>query len=171
MVLMPGGRATLRTEVGYTRMMLPAAILMRFPSTPIFLLITFHPSLPTLLAGTHLGCTLASPPISPAWPAVMASIFPRAPGSPDFRLAITWGSLSSAVSRRHLHLADGLTHNNTAPSFYLIAMGLISIAAVVSVKRHKPGYLRQREGKHIVALFGAQLAMPAGCDHDILFAL
>ena len=66
MVLCPVA-GNLADKIGYTRMMLPAAILMSLSSTPYFCL--SPPPQPRHLAGrTHLGNDLLDPPISPAWP-------------------------------------------------------------------------------------------------------
>ena len=136
MVLCPVA-AHLADKVGYARIMLPAAILMTLSFYPIFLLITFHPSLPSLLAGLIWDAVLSSAYLS-GLAVLMASIFPartRVTGlSLSYNLGVTlFGGFAPAV----FTWLTAITHNNTAPSFYLIAMGLISVVAVVMVTRHK----------------------------------
>jgi MFS transporter, MHS family, proline/betaine transporter len=122
-------------RIGHTRLMLPAAILLLLSFYPIFLVITFHPSLATLLAGLIWDAVLASA-YSAAMPAVMASLFPartRVTGlSLSYNLGVTlFGGFAPAI----FTWLSATTHNNTAPSFYLMAMALLSILAVVMVNR------------------------------------
>ena len=170
MVLIPLG-GNLADKIGYTRMMLPAAILMLLSFYPLFLFITRNPSLSTLLAGLIFNelfqdaylCALA---------AVMAGIFPartRVTGlSLSYNLGVTlFGGFAPAVFTWLI----AVTHNTAAPSFYLMAMAVVSIIAVISVKRRAIHSLRQGEGEDIVTLFGAQLAVPTSSDHDVLLAV
>ena len=101
----------------------------------------------------------------------MASLFPartRVTGlSLSYNLGVTlFGGFAPAV----FTWLTAVTHNNTAPSFYLMAMASISIIAVVMVTPSQRAYLRQREGENVVPLFRAQFAMPTGRDHDVLLA-
>jgi MHS family proline/betaine transporter-like MFS transporter len=136
MVLYPvAGHITDR--IGHTRIMLPAAILMLLSFYPIFVVITRHPSLPTLLAGLIWDAVLASA-YSGGVPAVMAGLFPartRVTGlSLSYNLGVTlFGGFAPAI----FTWLSATTHNNTAPSFYLIAMALLSILAVVMVNRRQ----------------------------------
>jgi MHS family proline/betaine transporter-like MFS transporter len=123
--------------VGHTRMMLPAAILLLLSFYPVFLVITRHPSLTTLLAGLIWEAVVASA-YSAAGPAVMASLFPartRVTGlSLSYNLGVTlFGGFAPAI----FTWLSATTHNNTAPSFYLMAMALLSILAVVMVNRRQ----------------------------------
>ena len=122
-------------KVGCTRVMLPAALLMLLSFYPEFFLITRQPSLSTLLPVLIWDCILQVAYVS-GLPAVMASIFPprtRVTGlSLSYNLGVTiFGGFAPAI---FTWLTD-LTHDNTAPSFYLIAMALVSVAAVITVKR------------------------------------
>jgi MHS family proline/betaine transporter-like MFS transporter len=122
-------------RVGCTRIMLPAAILMLLSYYPIFLLITRRPSLSTLLPALIWDCLLQVAYIS-GLPAVMASIFPprtRVTGlSLSYNLGVTiFGGFAPAI---FTWLSD-VTHDNTAPSFYLMATAVVSIAAMLAVKR------------------------------------
>ena len=124
-------------RVGHTRMMLPAVILMLLSFYPIFLVITLHPSLPTLLCGLIWDAVLASA-YTAAVPAVMANLFPartRVTGlSLSYNLGVTlFGGFAPAI----FTWLSATTHNNTAPSYYLMAMALLSITAVVVVKRRE----------------------------------
>jgi MFS transporter, MHS family, proline/betaine transporter len=122
-------------RIGCTRIMLPAAILMLLSFYPIFFLITRRPSLSTLLPALIWDCLLQVAYVS-ALPAVMSSIFPprtRVTGlSLSYNLGVTiFGGFSPAI---FTWLTD-VTHDNTAPSFYLMVMAVLSIAAVIIVKR------------------------------------
>jgi MHS family proline/betaine transporter-like MFS transporter len=134
MVLIPLG-GNLADKIGYTRMMLPAAILMALSFYPLFLFITLHPSLATLLAGLIFNELLQDAYLC-ALPAVMAGIFPartRVTGlSLSYNLGVTlFGGFAPAIFTWLIEV----THNTAAPSFYLMAMALLSIAAVITVNR------------------------------------
>ena len=120
---------------GLTRMMLPSAVLLLVSFYPVFLLITVHASLVTLLAGLIWVTLLQIIYISSA-SAVMAQLFPartRVTGlSLSYNLGVTlFGGFAPAIFAWLI----AITHNNTAPSFYLMAMSLVSIVAVVVVRR------------------------------------
>jgi len=122
-------------RLGHTRMMLPAAIVMLLSFFPVFLLITRHPGLPTLLVGLIWDALLQIAYIS-ASPAVMAAIFPartRVTGlSLSYNLGVTlFGGFAPAI----FTWLSAVTHNNAAPSFYLILMAVVSIVAVLAVRR------------------------------------
>ncbi len=132
--------AQLADRVGCTRIMLPAAVLMLLSFYPIFLLITRRPGLSTLLPALIWDTLLQVAYIS-ALPAVMASIFPprtRVTGlSLSYNLGVTiFGGFAPAI---FTWLSD-LTHDSAAPSFYLMATAVVSIAAVISVKRRQGIY-------------------------------
>jgi MHS family proline/betaine transporter-like MFS transporter len=134
MVLCPlGGR--LADRIGCTRMMLPAAILMLLSFYPVFLLITVHPSMATLMTALTWDALLQVTYVS-GLPAVMATIFPprtRVTGlCLSYNLGVTvFGGFAPVI----FTWLTAITRNNTAPSFYLMAMALVSIAAVVTVRR------------------------------------
>jgi MFS transporter, MHS family, proline/betaine transporter len=125
-------------RLGLTRMMLPAAILMLLSFYPVFLLIAHHPGITTLLAGL-IWETLLQIAYTSASSAVMAGIFharTRATGlSLSYNLGVTlFGGFAPAI----FTWLTAITRNNTAPSFYLMAMALLSIVALVMVKRRHP---------------------------------
>jgi MHS family proline/betaine transporter-like MFS transporter len=127
--------AQVADRVGCTRIMLPAAILMLLSFYPIFLLITRRPGLATLLPALIWDCLLQVAYVS-ALPAVMASLFPprtRVTGlSLSYNLGVTiFGGFAPAI----FTWLTEVTHDNTAPSFYLMATAVLSIAAVFTVKR------------------------------------
>jgi MFS transporter, MHS family, proline/betaine transporter len=122
-------------RLGHTRVMLPAAIFMLLSFLPVFLLITRHPSLPRLLVGLIWDALLQIAYIS-ALPAVMAAIFPartRVTGlSLSYNLGVTlFGGFAPAI----FTWLSAVTHDNAAPSFYLILMAAVSIVAVLAVRR------------------------------------
>jgi MFS transporter, MHS family, proline/betaine transporter len=132
MVLLPMA-GNLADKVGFARMMLPAAILMLLSFYPVFRFITLHPSLSTLMAGLVFNELLQIAYVC-AMPAVMARIFPartRVTGlSLGYNLGVTlFGGFAPAVFTWLI----SVTHNNTAPSFYLMAMAALSILALIAV--------------------------------------
>ena len=134
MVLLPMA-GNLADKVGFARMMLPAAILMLLSFYPVFRFITLHPSLSTLMAGLVFNELLQIAYVC-AMPAVMARIFPartRVTGlSLGYNLGVTlFGGFAPAVFTWLI----SVTHNNTAPSFYLMAMAALSILALIAVTR------------------------------------
>ncbi len=127
----------LADRFGYLRMALPAGILLLLCFYPIFLLITRHPGVPTLLAGLIVETVLAVGYTS-ALPAVMANLFPpnaRVTGlSLSYNLGVTvFGGFAPAIFTWLI----AFTHNNTAPSFYLMAMALISIPSFLLADRRR----------------------------------
>ena len=137
----------LADKLGYTRLMLPAAILMLLSFYPLFLLITLRPGLPTLLGGLIWDALLQTAYIG-ALPAVMASIFPartRVTGlSLSYNLGVTlFGGFAPAI----FTWLTATTHNNTSPSFYLMAMAVLSIVAVMAVNRGSANYGRAKASK------------------------
>jgi len=127
----------LADRVGLTRMMLPAVILMLLRLTRCF------SSSPSSRADNTSGRTIWETLLQIAYvsalPAVMASIFPartRVTGlSLSYNLGVTlFGGFAPAI----FTWLTAITHNNTAPSFYLTAMALVSIVAIVMVNRRHP---------------------------------
>jgi MHS family proline/betaine transporter-like MFS transporter len=128
----------LADKIGHTRIMLPAAIIMFLSFYPLFLFITHRPSLPTLLAGLIWDALNQVTYVS-ALPAVMETLFPartRVTGlSLSYNLGVTlFGGFSPAI----FTWLTEVTHNNTAPSFYLMAMAVLSITTLLMVKRRTP---------------------------------
>jgi MHS family proline/betaine transporter-like MFS transporter len=137
MVLCPVA-GNIADKVGYTRMMLPAAILMLLSFYPLFLLITRHPGLPTLMGGLIYDALIQVVYVA-ALPAVMAGLFPartRVTGlSLSYNLGVTlFGGFSPAI----FTWLTATTHDNTSPSFYLMAMAVLSILALLTVRRRHP---------------------------------
>ena len=125
----------LADQIGYTRIMLPAAILMMLSYYPIFLLITHHPGIPTLLGGLLWDALLQISYLS-SLGAVMAGLFTartRVTGlALSYNLGVTvFGGFAPSV----FTWLTAVTHNNTAPAFYLMAMALISVLTLLAVKR------------------------------------
>ena len=134
MVLCPVA-GNLADKIGYARMMLPAAILMLLSYYPLFLLITRHPGLPTLLVGLIWDALNQVAYVS-ALPAVMATLFPprtRVTGlSLSYNLGVTlFGGFSPAI----FTWLTATTHDNAAPAFYLMAMAVLSITALMTIQR------------------------------------
>jgi MHS family proline/betaine transporter-like MFS transporter len=131
----------LADQVGLTRMMLPAAVLMLLTFYPVFRLIVTHPGLTTLLVGL-IWETLLQIAYIAALPAVMACIFPartRVTGlSLSYNLGVTvFGGFAPAI----FTWLTAVTHDNAAPGFYLTATAVITIVAIVMVNRRHPHML------------------------------
>jgi MFS transporter, MHS family, proline/betaine transporter len=127
--------AQLADRVGCTRMLLTAAFLMLLAFYPEFFLITRFPKLSVMLPVLIVDCILQLAYVS-ALPAVMASLFPprtRVTGlSLSYNLGVTiFGGFAPVI----FTWLTELTHDNTAPSFYLMAMAVLSLAAVLAVRR------------------------------------
>ena len=125
----------LADRVGYLRMQLPAATVMLLSYYPVLLLITRHPSLPTLLGGL-IWDGLCQVAYVAALPAVMANLFPprvRCTGlSLSYNVGVTlFGGFAPAI----FTWLTAVTHNNTAPSFYLMLMAAITIVSLLVVNR------------------------------------
>jgi MFS transporter, MHS family, proline/betaine transporter len=131
----------LADRIGLTRMMLPAAILMLLSFYPVFYLITTRPGLTTLLIGL-IWETLLQIAYMSALPAVMAGIFPartRVTGlSLSYNLGVTlFGGFAPAI----FTWLAAVTHDNAAPAYYLMAMAVLSIIAIMMVNRRHPDML------------------------------
>ncbi len=125
----------LADRFGFVRLMLPAAVFMLFSIYPVFLLITRHPSLHTLLAGLLWTDFLNVVYVS-ALPVTMASLFPprtRVTGmSLSYNLGVTvFGGFAPAIFTWLI----SVLHTNTAPSFYLMATALVSMVAIIGISR------------------------------------
>ena len=134
MALLPFA-AHLADKVGYLRMMLPAAVVLLLSFYPIFFFITRHPSISTLMVALIWEDIVSVIYVS-ALPMTMANLFPprtRVTGlSLSYNLGVTiFGGFAPAMFTWLI----AVTHNNTAPSFYLMATALVSIAAVIGVHR------------------------------------
>jgi MHS family proline/betaine transporter-like MFS transporter len=129
----------LADRVGYTRLMLPSAVLMLLSFYPLFVYITRRPSLTTLTVGLIWDTTMLVAYTAGLSP-MMADLFPprtRVTGiSLSYNLGVTlFGGFAPAI----FTWLAAVTRNNTAPSFYLMAMAVVSIAAVLIVQR-RTGY-------------------------------
>jgi MHS family proline/betaine transporter-like MFS transporter len=125
----------LADRFGHTRVMLPAAVLMLLSFYPVFLFITLHPSLPTLLLGLIWDALIQITYVS-ASSAVMATIFPARTRVTGLSLSYNLGVLLfGGFAPVIFTWLTAVTHNNAAPSFYLMATAAVSMLAVIAVKR------------------------------------
>jgi MFS transporter, MHS family, proline/betaine transporter len=121
-------------QVGCVRLLLPATIVRLVTFYPLFLVMTRWPGMPTLLGALIFDDVLTAIYVA-ALPAVLASLFPprtRVTGiSLSYNLGVTlFGGFALAIFTWLIEV----THNKTAPSFYLIATTLVTLAGVVAVK-------------------------------------
>jgi MFS transporter, MHS family, proline/betaine transporter len=122
-------------RVGYVRIMLPAALLSLVSFYPILLFITRRPSMSTLLIGLAWDALLLVAFTSALSP-MMADMFPaqvRASGlSLSYNLGVTlFGGFAPAI----FTWLSAATHNNTAPSLYLMATAATSAVCVALANR------------------------------------
>ena len=130
----------LADRFGLQRMMLPSAILMLLSFYPVFAMIVRHPSVFTLLSGLILE-TLLLIAYSSAIAVAMARLFPartRVTGlSLSYNVGVTiFGGFAPAM----FTWLTAITHNSAAPSFYLIATAVVSIAALLAAARRVSTY-------------------------------
>jgi MHS family proline/betaine transporter-like MFS transporter len=137
MVLCPVA-GNLADKIGHTRMMLPAAILMLLSFYPVFWIITVHPGIPTLMGALTWDALLQTSYIG-ALPSVMAALFPartRVTGlALSYNLGVTiFGGFAPVI----FTWLTARTHNNASPAFYLMATAVLSISALLAVRRLNP---------------------------------
>ncbi|MGC2402420.1 MAG: MFS transporter [Acidobacteriaceae bacterium] len=137
MVLCPVA-GNLADKFGPARIMLPAVILMLLSFYPIFFLITTRPGVPTLMS-TLIWDALLQTTYLGGLPAVMAGLFPvrtRVTGlAVSYNVGVMlFGGFAPVI---FTWLTD-VTHNNASPSYYLMAMAVISILALVATRRRGP---------------------------------
>jgi MHS family proline/betaine transporter-like MFS transporter len=125
----------LADRVGYTRIMLPAVILLLLMFYPVMAFITRRPSMTTLAVGLTLNIFILAF-YSAAVTPMMADIFPastRVTGiSLSYNLGVTlFGGFSPVI----FTWLTAATHDNISPAYYLMATALITIVATVIVQR------------------------------------
>ena len=121
--------------IGRTRIMLAAAALFAVTGYPAFVLLTTHASL-AILIGIVCWLSLLKTAYSGALPALMAEIFPtRTRGTGlalSYNIAVPlFGGFAPFISAGLI----ALTGNSLAPSFYLVITALMSLAALLAVRR------------------------------------
>jgi MHS family proline/betaine transporter-like MFS transporter len=125
----------LADRLGYTRIMLPAAMLMMLSYYPIFLLITRHPGIPALLVGLLWDALLQITYLS-GLSATMAGLFTARTRVTGLALSYNLGvTLFGGFAPSVFTWLTAVMHNNTAPSFYLSAMAMVSILTLLAVRR------------------------------------
>jgi MFS transporter, MHS family, proline/betaine transporter len=125
----------LADRIGYTRIMLPAVTVMMLSYYPIFLLITHHPGIPTLLAGLLWDALFQITYLS-GLSATMAGLFTARTRVTGLALSYNLGvTLFGGFAPSVFTWLTAVMHNNTAPSFYLMAMALVSILTLLAVRR------------------------------------
>jgi MHS family proline/betaine transporter-like MFS transporter len=122
-------------KIGQMRIMIGAAVLFAVTSYPAFVLLDAHASLGVLMA-TVCWIGLLKSFFSGALPSLMAKIFPvttRVSGmSLSYNLAVPiFGGFAPFFAQS---LID-ITGSKLAPSYYMIATALISLAALIAMQR------------------------------------
>jgi MFS transporter, MHS family, proline/betaine transporter len=137
MVLCPVA-GNLADKFGPTQIMLPAVCLMLVSWYPIFFLITTHPGLPTLMS-TLIWDALLQTTYLGGLPAVMAALFPARTRVTGLALSYNVGvMIFGGFAPVIFTWLTGVTHNNASPSFYLMTTAVLSIAAILAVRRRGP---------------------------------
>jgi MFS transporter, MHS family, proline/betaine transporter len=129
----------LADRLGYTRLILPSVILMLLTFYPVMMFITRRPSMTTLAVGLTLNILIQVAYTSSVTP-MMADLFPattRVTGiSLSYNLGVTlFGGFSPAI----FTWLTAVTHDNTSPSYYLMATAVITVVAIVIVQRRLNG--------------------------------
>lgn len=125
----------LSDRFGRFRVMLWALILVGITTYPLFTLLNLYPTLGMLFAVQALVGLLIAASLAPL-PALLADIFPtstRGTGlalSYNFSVTVFGGFAPLIVT----WLIDA-THNKLAPSFYVMATAVLSVAAVIALGR------------------------------------
>lgn len=134
MVLIPLA-ATLADRVGLLRLMFPVSVARLLAYYPLFVLMTRWPGMPTLMGALLFEAALAALYIG-GLPTLLASLFPprtRVTGiSLSYNLGVTlFGGFALAIFTWLIKV----THDKTAPSFYLIAATAVTLAGLAAIKR------------------------------------
>ncbi|HEX8827366.1 MAG TPA: MFS transporter [Xanthobacteraceae bacterium] len=122
-------------KIGQIRVMSGAAVLFILTSYPAFVLLDGHPSL-SVLIGMVCWIGLLKSLFSGALPSLMAKVFPvetRVSGmSLSYNISVPiFGGFAPFFAQS---LID-LTGSKLAPSYYMIATALLSLVALIALRR------------------------------------
>lgn len=125
----------LADRIGTTRVMLPAAVASAVVAVPLFALIATVPHLAVMIGIEVVFGLLAAAYFGPV-PALMSAVFPAASRTTGmsiaYNIAVTvFGGFAPFI----LTWLISVTHTVLAPSFYLLAIAIVSTCSTVAVRR------------------------------------
>jgi len=122
-------------KVGRTRVMIAMTLLFMISAYPVFLMLTTERSLPAIVAVVAWMSVLKTG-YSGALPALLAEIFPTRTRVTGMALSYNIGvPLFGGFAPFTVQWLIGVTGSKLAPSYYLIATALLSLAALLIVRR------------------------------------
>ena len=125
----------LTDHYGRLRIMLIALLMVGFTSYPLFLMLTTWPTVTTLLLVQALVGLLIAASLGPV-PALLSDIFPTSTRGTGLALSYNFSvTLFGGFAPLIVTWMIDATGNNMAPSFYVMATAVISVAAVVALGR------------------------------------
>jgi MHS family proline/betaine transporter-like MFS transporter len=123
-------------RVSRTKLMLVAACVMLVSFYPCFALLVAHPAAVTLI-GVVLWLAFVKSIYYGALPALMAELFPTGTRATGMALAYNIGvPLFGGFGPFVMVWLTSVTGSKLAPSYYLMAVSLLSIAALIAARRH-----------------------------------
>jgi MFS transporter, MHS family, proline/betaine transporter len=125
----------LSDHFGRLKVMRLGLLAIALTSYPLFFLLTTWPTVPVLLSVQALVGLLLAACLGPL-PALLADIFPTSTRGTGLALSYNFSAtLFGGFAPFLVTLLIEATHNNTAPSFYVIATTVLSITSVVALGR------------------------------------
>lgn len=122
-------------KIGRTSVMVAATLLFIVSAYPVFLMLTMQQSLAALVA-VVAWMSLLKTGYSGALPALLAEIFPTRTRVTGMALSYNIGvPLFGGFAPLTVQWLIGLTGSKLAPSYYLIATALLSLAALFVIRR------------------------------------
>jgi MHS family proline/betaine transporter-like MFS transporter len=126
---------TLTDRYGRFRVMLIGLLMVGFTSYPLFLMLTTWPTVTTLIAVQALVGLLIAASLGPV-PALLADIFPTSTRGTGLALSYNFSvTLFGGFAPLIVTWMIDVTGNKMAPSFYVMATAVISVAAVLALGR------------------------------------
>ncbi len=127
--------ARLTEHVRRLRTMTISALLMMAAAWPLFALLRLYPN-PLTLLSMRIALTALGSAYFVLQPSMLASLFPVASRVTGISIGYTMGVvLFGAFAPVANAWAIGVTHDPTAPAFFLVAMGCITLASLAAAAR------------------------------------
>jgi MHS family proline/betaine transporter-like MFS transporter len=125
----------LTDRYGRFRVMLIGLLMVGFTSYPLFLMLTTWPTVTTLIMVQALVGLLIAASLGPV-PALLADIFPTSTRGTGLSLSYNFSvTLFGGFAPLIVTWMIDVTGNKMAPSFYVMATAVISVAAVLALGR------------------------------------
>lgn len=125
----------LSDRLGRTRAMMIAAVLMFVSFYPCFLVLTVNPTTAIIIAVVMWLATLKSVYFG-ALPALMSDLFPRATRATGLSFSYNLGvTMFGGLGPLAMTWLTSATGDKLSPSYYLMALAVLSFAALVAARR------------------------------------